>query len=87
MRKLNVLERIRVKQQARTAWMEANGDPDRAEQIFRGMQPVGIDPQLLAVLISVALQLFKLWIDTRQTQPQVVMTEEEATVMGFGEND
>ena len=87
MRRLNVLERIQVKQKARQAWMEANGDPDRAEQIFRDMQPVGIDPQLLSVLVAIALQLFKLWIDTRQTVPQVVMTEEEAEAIGIGESD
>jgi hypothetical protein len=85
--KLNVLQRIKVKQQARTAWLEASGDPDRAEQVFRSMQPAGISPELLSVLVAVALALFRLWIDTRQSTPSVVMTQEEADAVGMGEGD
>ena len=85
--RLNTLQRIKVKSQARAAWMAANGDPDLAEQMFRDMQPVGISPELLSALVAIAIQLFKLWIDTRQTSPQVVMTQEEATAIGIGEAD
>lgn len=85
--RLNVLQRIKVKQNARTAWIEAGGDPDRAEQIFRAMQPAGISPELLAAIVAIALALFKLWIDTRQSTPSVVMTQEEADAVGIAEGD
>lgn len=83
--KLNVLQRIKVKQQARTAWVEANGDPDRAEQIVREMQPDGISPELLTAIVAIAIALFRLWIDTRQALPSVEMTQDEADAISVAE--
>lgn len=82
MQRLNALERYKVREEARKAWMEANGDPDRAEQIFKASQPVGINEQLLALLISIALRWFEIWIKNREVTPQVVMTTAEAMAMG-----
>lgn len=80
---MNVLERtilVRWRNEAFDCWSKANGDPELAEQMFRARKP----PRMAAVpwelIITLVIQLFKLWITK---SPQAVMTQEEADLLGL----
>lgn len=65
---------IQIRGIAAKCWMESEGDPEIAEALFAGRYP-GVDQR------TAALDLFQHWID--HGGPQVVMTQEEANLLGL----
>lgn len=65
------LDQIRyARQLARDCWVEAQGDIEQARYLFdKRAKDHGIDPMTIIALISLAIQLWKLWRDRDNAKP------------------
>ena len=67
---------IQARTIARSCWIESDSDPEVAESLFSGRYP-GVDQR------TVALDLFQFWIDRKIHEPEVMMTTDEAELIGL----
>lgn len=58
---------------ARTAWIAANGKGDEARLLFeRDPRVRDLDPQVIMLLLAIALLLFAFWLKEQIDEPSVV---------------
>ena len=62
---------------ARACWIESDSDPETAESLFSGRYP-GVEQR------TVALDLFQHWIDRKVHEPDLMITTDEAELIGLG---
>lgn len=81
-------ERQYARSLARQCFIEANGDQATFETLFNARaRTVSIDPAMLALLIQLALMLFKWWIEKEIQEPSVVASSDEPGYFDEDEND
>jgi hypothetical protein len=76
----NVRLRIRLltRAAARSAWVKSGGKGEDAVIDFQNDPRLyGLDPALIALLVQIALLLFKYWMENRIDEPSVVPSLDE----------
>jgi hypothetical protein len=76
----NVRLRLRLltRAAARSAWVKSGGKGEDAVIDFQNDPRLyGLDPALVALLVQIALLLFKYWMENRIDEPSVVPSVDE----------
>ena len=76
-RPLSPMTLIQARGIARACWIESDSDPEVAEALFGGRYP-GVEQR------TVALDLFQHWIDRKIHEPDLMITTDEAELIGLG---
>jgi hypothetical protein len=70
--------RLLTRAAARAAWVKSGGKGEDAVIDFQNDPRLyGLDPALIALLVQVALLLFKYWMENRIDEPSVVPSADE----------
>jgi hypothetical protein len=76
----NVRLRLRLltRAAARVAWVKSGGKGEDAVIVFQDDPRLyGLDPALIALLVQIALLLFKHWLENKIDEPSVVPSADE----------
>jgi hypothetical protein len=70
--------RLLTRAAARSAWVKSGGKGEDAVIDFQNDPRLyGLDPALVALLVQIALLLFKYWMENRIDEPSVVPSADE----------
>jgi hypothetical protein len=70
--------RLLTRAAARSAWVKSGGKGEDAVIDFQNDPRLyGLDPALIALLVQIALLLFKYWMENRIDEPSVVPSADE----------
>jgi len=85
---LNPNRRAIARSLARLSWMQAEGDLETAEILFRGNpRLVGLSPLMISLLMLLAQAFWKYWISRNIIEPSVVASMDELQTVGISEDD